>query len=79
MAYNTSRKGGYKEMKKIFLFMLIIAVSTFGMAIKGSAEVEPQYGGVLRILAPNGPQVLSYVPEMGPGDHAAVFPAGERK
>ncbi len=65
-------------MKKIFLFMLVITVSTFGMALKGSAEVKPQYGGVLRILAPNGPQVLSYVPEMGPGDHAAVFPAGER-
>lgn len=35
------------------------------------------YGGVLREIATSGPQVLSYVGEMGPGDHAGVFPAAE--
>ena len=38
---------------------------------------ERTYGGVLRIIATSGPQVLSYVAEMGPGDHAGVFPAAE--
>ena len=38
---------------------------------------ERTYGGVLRIIAPSGPQVLSYIAEMGPGDHAGVFPAAE--
>jgi len=37
----------------------------------------PVYGGILRIIAGSGPQVLSYIAEMGPGDHAGVFPAAE--
>jgi peptide/nickel transport system substrate-binding protein len=37
----------------------------------------PVSGGILRIVAATGPQVLSYVAEMGPGDHSAVFPAAE--
>ncbi len=37
----------------------------------------PEYGGILRMIATSGPQVLSYVGEMGPGDHSAVFPAAE--
>lgn len=35
-------------------------------------------GGILRIIAAAGPQVLSYVPDMGPNDAGAVFPAVER-
>jgi len=42
------------------------------------AAGQPVYGGVLRIIASAGPQVLSYVPEMGPSDAGAVFPAVER-
>jgi peptide/nickel transport system substrate-binding protein len=41
------------------------------------AAGEAVYGGVLRMIATSGPQVLSYVGEMGPGDHAGVFPAAE--
>jgi peptide/nickel transport system substrate-binding protein len=35
------------------------------------------YGGILRIIAGSGPQALSYVAAMGPGDHSGVFPAAE--
>ena len=42
------------------------------------AAEQPKYGGTLRILVLNGPQVMSYEPMMGPGDHSAMFPAGER-
>jgi len=37
----------------------------------------PVYGGILRVIAASGPQVLSYIAEMGPGDHSGVFPAAE--
>ncbi|MCX7912563.1 MAG: ABC transporter substrate-binding protein [Dehalococcoidales bacterium] len=37
----------------------------------------PKYGGVLRIIATSGPQMMSYVPMMGPGDRSAIFPAAE--
>jgi peptide/nickel transport system substrate-binding protein len=37
----------------------------------------PVYGGTLRMIAAGGPQVLSYVAAMGPGDHSGVFPAAE--
>ncbi len=39
--------------------------------------VQPVYGGTLRIIASSGPQMLSYVPVMGPGDRSWVFPAAE--
>jgi ABC-type transport system substrate-binding protein len=35
------------------------------------------YGGTLRIVAAAGPQVLSYVPLMGPGDRSFIFPGAE--
>jgi peptide/nickel transport system substrate-binding protein len=37
----------------------------------------PEYGGILRIIATSGPQMLSYVPVMGPGDRSIIFPAAE--
>ncbi len=42
-----------------------------------SAVNQPEYGGTLRIIAASGPQILSYVPLMGPGDRSAIFPAAE--
>jgi peptide/nickel transport system substrate-binding protein len=39
---------------------------------------QPVYGGIFNIVTAAGPQVLSYFPEMGPGDQSAVFPAVER-
>lgn len=38
---------------------------------------QPVSGGTLRILASSGPQVLSYVPLMGPGDRAEIFEGAE--
>jgi peptide/nickel transport system substrate-binding protein len=44
-------------------------------------EPEPTgpevHGGILRIIAGSGPQVLSYGPEMGPGDHSFIMPGAE--
>jgi peptide/nickel transport system substrate-binding protein len=37
----------------------------------------PEHGGILRIIATSGPQMLSYVPVMGPGDRSIIFPAAE--
>ena len=41
------------------------------------AADEPVSGGVLRIIAAAGPQVLSYVPLMGPTDRSFIFPGTE--
>ena len=39
---------------------------------------EPRYGGILREIWYTGPRVLSYLPEMGPGDEQAIMPAAEK-
>jgi peptide/nickel transport system substrate-binding protein len=41
------------------------------------AAGEPVYGGTLRIVGAAGPQVLSYVPLMGPTDRSFIFPGTE--
>ncbi|UCF59778.1 MAG: hypothetical protein JSV37_08405, partial [Anaerolineaceae bacterium] len=41
------------------------------------AEEGPVHGGILRIVAAAGPQVLSYVPLMGPTDRSFIFPGTE--
>jgi peptide/nickel transport system substrate-binding protein len=41
------------------------------------AAAGPVHGGTLRIVAAAGPQVLSYVPLMGPTDRSFIFPAAE--
>lgn len=38
----------------------------------------PVYGGILREIWSSGPTVLSYYPEMGPGDETGVMPALEK-
>lgn len=38
----------------------------------------PVYGGVLRQIDDSGPQVLSYLPEMGPWDEGDMLPATEK-
>jgi peptide/nickel transport system substrate-binding protein len=42
-----------------------------------AAAGEQVYGGTLRIIAAAGPQVLSYVPLMGPSDRSFIFPGTE--
>ena len=42
-----------------------------------AAKPQAVSGGTLRIIASSGPQMLSYVPVMGPGDRSAIFPAAE--
>ena len=65
-------------MKKHGLGILLFVFSIFALLSNGVWAAEtPQYGGVFRIIYTYGPKVMSYVPEMGPGDHAAVFPAGK--
>ena len=65
-------------LKKRLVFATIVLLM-IGLVFAGQSIAEtPQHGGVLRILAPTGPQVMSYEPMMGPGDHSAMFPAGER-
>ncbi len=68
-------------MKKLVVIALLVSVAAFLMASEGfsqQAGKTPVRGGVLREIAPNGPRVLSYLPEMGPGDEVAVLPAAEK-
>jgi len=63
-------------MKKTLFITLVVFVSTIGLALSGFAQT-PQYGGILKIVTPNGPAVIGYFKEMGPADLTAAFPAIE--
>lgn len=52
--------------------------TTSGPTSTTPAAGQPVSGGTYTIIQAAGPQVLSYVPDMGPADAAAVFPAVER-
>ena len=56
-------------------FMSLVIISD-GLAQQ--AGKTPVHGGILRAIDPSGPRVLSYLPEMGPGDEIAVLPAAEK-
>ena len=64
-------------MKKVLFISLIIMVFIVGSVISGYAQKKPVYGGILKSIVANGPQMLSYVPMMGPGDRTAIFPGAE--
>jgi peptide/nickel transport system substrate-binding protein len=64
-------------MKKTLFISFVAIILTVGIVISGFAQPKPQYGGILRSIVPNGPQMLSYVPMMGPGDRTAIFPGAE--
>jgi hypothetical protein len=50
---------------------LLLGAVSESMAQKNSPV--PQWCGTLREIWPNGPRVLSYLPEMGPGDEQAIM------
>ncbi|MBA7680806.1 hypothetical protein ES703_89127 [subsurface metagenome] len=58
--------------------VLVLAALPFMAACPAPVEEEGEVGGILKIIYTAGPQVLSYVPLMGPGDHTAILPCGER-
>ncbi len=64
-------------MKKVLVTALLVLASSVGVAFDSFAQKQPEYGGTLKIVAPAGPTVLGYYPEMGPTDHSAAFPALE--
>jgi peptide/nickel transport system substrate-binding protein len=65
-------------MRRIALFVSAAVVLTLVLASFGSAQQKtPVYGGVMRMIASQTPQMLSYVPAMGPQDRTAIFPAAE--
>jgi len=61
---------------KKFLLIPLAIILIAGLCLTGCAE-KAEKGGILRIIAPSGPTVMSYVPWMGPADRAAIFPAAE--
>jgi len=75
-------------MKKL-LFITLVLVIIGGMLLVGCSKTktttpttsatggQPVSGGKLTIIASSGPQILSYVPLMGPGDRANIFEAAE--
>jgi ABC-type transport system substrate-binding protein len=73
------------SMKKL-VFLTLAFVLIVGMLMAGCGggtatssvpATTGQYGGTLRIIASSGPQMMSYVPVMGPGDRSIIFPAAE--
>ena len=64
-------------MKKSLIITLVVSLLIVGLALNGFGKEKPQYGGTLRILAPSGAMMLSYVPMMGPMDRSVIFPAAE--
>ena len=65
-------------MKKILFITSIAIVFTVGFVFSSYAQQKPIYGGILRQIDANGPRVLGWLPEMGPGDEIAVMPGVER-
>lgn len=64
---------------RLWLVGMVVAVTVCGMAWDGLAQQkQSQYGGTLRVIRAHGPRVLGYLPEMGPRDEEAVYPAVER-
>jgi len=64
-------------MKKGVFITLITILITIGIVFSGFAQPKPQYGGILRVIGTMSPQMLSYVPMMGPQDRTAIFPGAE--
>ena len=66
-------------MKKILLIAIILVLvgGWVFTGCGGETQAPSTTGGTLRIIAASGPQMLSYVPVMGPGDRSAIFPAAE--
>jgi len=67
-------------MKRSTFILIAAVVLIFGIAAAGFCQqnATPVYGGVLRIIYPAGPAMMSYVPMMTPQEHTQIFPAGER-
>jgi len=68
-------------MRKVFVMGTAALLSTvvwFVSVGNCQQKATPQYGGTLTRIIATGPTMLSYVPGMGPTDHANVFPAVER-
>jgi len=63
-------------MKKLLIIGLIVLVSTVGLVINSFGAQEPQHGGILRIITPASHRTF-YMPEGGPQDLGAMFPAVE--
>jgi len=64
-------------MRRIALFASAAVVLTLVLSSSGLAQQTPVYGGVMRWITSQTPQMLSYVPAMGPGDRTAIFPGAE--
>ena len=52
-------------MKKLLIIALIVFISTIGLIFNSFGAQEPQYGGIMRIVAPAGGRTF-YFPEGGP-------------
>lgn len=63
-------------MKKFLIIILIVLISTAGLALNGFSEMKPQHGGTLRIVTPAS-HATFYMPEGGPQDLSAMFPGAE--
>ena len=56
----------------------VTTTATTAPATTSQPAAGPVSGGTYRIVATAGPQVLGYIPDMGPSDSGAVFPMIER-
>jgi peptide/nickel transport system substrate-binding protein len=71
-------------MKRLLFVAALIVFMTASIVPDSLAQQRegpakaPHRGGTLREISANGPRVLSYPPEMGPGEGQAVLPAAEK-
>jgi ABC-type transport system substrate-binding protein len=63
-------------MKKLQIIALIVFVLIVGLVFNSFAQQKPQYGGILRVITPTSHRTF-YMPEGGPQDLTAMFPAVE--
>jgi peptide/nickel transport system substrate-binding protein len=68
-------------MKKVVAIAAIACFVALGILPRALAQQTgktPVKGGILTEIWSTGPRVLSYLPEMGPGDEQAILPAAEK-
>jgi peptide/nickel transport system substrate-binding protein len=62
----------------IVLLAIIVTLGHISVGLSQQTGKSPVRGGTLTEIWSNGPRVLSYLPEMGPGDEQSILPAAEK-
>lgn len=65
-------------MRRIpFIAFVVASVALVLVSFSSAQQKTPEYGGVMKVISSQVPQMLSYVAMMGPGDRSAIYPGAE--